>query len=87
MQARRGGQRGAGTASGLRPASAFVLIGLVLLAVCGKATHLALVAPGSQPDPSASVTAPWARFEVADRGGRPALAAACDGPAAFSPRW
>ena len=71
MEMSRGGNRSVSTASGLRPASAFVLIGVVLLAVCGRAVHLTLVAPGSQPDPSTSVTAPWARFELTDRGGGP----------------
>jgi cell division protein FtsI/penicillin-binding protein 2 len=71
MKHRVGGDIAEGTASGLRPASAFVLIGVVLLAVTGKAAHLAFVAPGDQPDPLAVVTAPWPGFEVTDRGGRP----------------
>ncbi|MDA1264397.1 MAG: hypothetical protein O2816_04885, partial [Planctomycetota bacterium] len=67
---RRGGNQAVSTASGLRPASAFVAVGTVLLAVSGKAAHLAFFAPGTQPEPVAEVTAPWPKFEVTDRFGR-----------------
>lgn len=56
--------------AGLRPAGAFFAVAAVLLAVSGKAAHLVFVAGGSQPDPVTARTAPWPRFEIADRGGR-----------------
>lgn len=71
MKRIRGEERAAGTESGLRPASAFVLIGIVLLAVSGKATHLAFFAGGDQPEGTTEVVAPWAEFEITDREGRP----------------
>jgi len=59
------------SASGLRPASAFVAVGLALLAVTGRAAQIAFLAPGDQPDPLRASEAPWPRFEITDGGGRP----------------
>lgn len=59
------------SASGLRPASAFVLVAFVLLAVSGKALYIALLRAGGQPEPTRSGEAPWPEFEITDRAGRP----------------
>jgi hypothetical protein len=56
-------------ASGVRPASAFVLISLVLLAVGGKAAHIALREPGEQPVAHAQDASLWPAFEIVDRTG------------------
>ncbi len=67
---RRGGGAGNSTGPGrLRPAAAFVLIGCVLALVSWRATHLALDAPGEEPDPRVERQAPWPRFEISDRSG------------------
>jgi len=50
----------------------------VLLAVCGKATHIALCAQGCQPQPLREEAAPWPSFEITDCSGRPlALSVEC----------
>lgn len=59
------------SASGLRPASAFVAIAVVLLAVSARAAHIAFVAGGEQPRAVRESTAPRPAFEIADREGRP----------------
>ncbi len=56
-------------ASGVRPASAFVGISLVLLAVGAKAAHIALREPGTQPEARAQDASLWPAFEIVDRGG------------------
>ncbi len=65
------GRGGRASESGLRPASAFVLIAGVLLAVTAKAAYIAFVVEGEQPRTERTITAPWPRFEVQDRTGRP----------------
>jgi len=59
------------SASGLRPAAAFVVIAGTLIAVSGKATHISLAGEGQQPADLKSDSAPWPRFEINDRDGRP----------------
>ncbi len=58
------------SASGLRPAWPFVAIALVLLAVGGKAAHIALFSSGSQPDARERDVSLWPAFEISDRHGR-----------------
>ncbi|MFT5049943.1 MAG: cell division protein FtsI/penicillin-binding protein 2 [Chlamydiales bacterium] len=59
------------SASGLRPASAFVFIGMVLLAATAKAVHIAFCAEGAQPDRFRTDTAPGTSFDIVDRKGVP----------------
>ena len=59
------------TPAGLRPASAFVLVGIVLLVVAARAAQLAWRAPGQQPEAAVHAGAPWPEFEIVDRSGRP----------------
>lgn len=66
------------SAAGLRPASAFIAIGAVLVAVAGRAVQLALFADGVQPEAEVQAAAPWPEFEIVDRIGRPlALSVEC----------
>jgi len=66
------------SASGLRPASAFVIVAAVLFAVTGKAAHIAFLEDGDQIESRLSASAPWPEFEIADRKGRPlALSVEC----------
>ena len=58
------------SASGLRPASAFVAIGAVFLVVAFRAVGIALSA-GSQPSAVRETAAPFAPYDVVDRSGRP----------------
>lgn len=66
----RGWSPGA-SASGLRPASAFVLILCVLLVAAAKAAHITLYAGGSQPDAIREEQAPRTSFDIVDRCGVP----------------
>lgn len=59
------------SASGLRPASAFVFIALVLLASTSKAVHIAFFADGVQPDSFRTAEAPSTSFDIVDRSGVP----------------
>lgn len=59
------------SASGLRPASAFVLISLVLVIATFRAAYIAFAGVGEQPDSSRDLVAPWPRFEITDRSGLP----------------
>lgn len=65
------GAAAARSASGLRPASAFVAIGCVLAAVTARAAQIAFLSRGEQPDALRADSAPWPRFEITDGHGRP----------------
>jgi hypothetical protein len=54
---------------GIRPTSAFVLTGCVLLAVAGSAFRMAFLEAGEQPDTTTVVEAPWPEYRIVDRHG------------------
>lgn len=66
------------SASGLRPASAFVLIGLVLLLVGARAARIALFDEGEQPCNLTQLPVPPVTFDILDASGVPmALSVEC----------
>ena len=65
-------------ASGLRPASLFTLLVVVLLVVAGRSFWMQVFAYGAQPDATRAETAPTPGFTILDRTGRPlALSVEC----------
>lgn len=65
-------------ASGLRPASMFAGLVVVLLLVAGRSSWMQVFAHGAQPDAARTETAPTPGFTILDRTGRPlALSVEC----------
>jgi hypothetical protein len=59
------------SASGLRPASAFVLVGIVLCLVGAKAVRIALCDPGAEPQNLIAAQGPQVEFDLCDSLGHP----------------